>query len=173
MNLAAPCLAGVITGLLACAGCDRNSEAATIDERHTNEQPAVAASATTITAVGVIPTDGGSDAGATLVGVSVTTIATHGHPTVVESIARARCDREFRCGNVADDKTFATTEQCLSSVASAWRDDLNRYECPGGIDQEELDECMREIRNEDCRNPFDSLERLVACRSSDICIATR
>jgi hypothetical protein len=37
--------------------------------------------------------------------------------------------------------------------------------------EKELDECLEEIRNEDCGNPFDTLGRLAACRENDICKA--
>ncbi|WP_438031284.1 DUF6184 family natural product biosynthesis lipoprotein [Sorangium sp. So ce233] len=45
-------------------------------------------------------------------------------------------------------------------------------ECPGGIDSNELNECLQEIGNDDCNNPLDTLGRIVACRSSDLCRAT-
>jgi hypothetical protein len=49
------------------------------------------------------------------------------------------------------------------------RDDLNAKDCPGGIDQKELKECLEETSNSDCKNPFDEAGRLAACRTSDLC----
>lgn len=89
--------------------------------------------------------------------------------SAVDSIVQARCDREARCNNIGPDRTFASNEACSSRVRAEWRDELNLAECPGGIDSKELNECLQEIRNDDCNNPFDTLGRIVACRSSDLC----
>lgn len=87
----------------------------------------------------------------------------------VEAITRTRCQREARCGNIGPDEKFATPEACMSSVGKEWADDLDFDDCAGGIVQKELDECLSEIRNEDCGNPLDSLGRVAACRESDLC----
>ncbi len=87
----------------------------------------------------------------------------------VEEITRARCAREQRCNNIGADRKFANQDACMREVREEWSDDLNAYECPAGINQDELSECLEEVRNEDCNNPFDTLGRIVACRSSDIC----
>lgn len=39
----------------------------------------------------------------------------------------------------------------------------------GGIVLKEFDECLEEVRNEDCDAPFNTLGRIAACRESDIC----
>ncbi|WP_437742741.1 DUF6184 family natural product biosynthesis lipoprotein [Sorangium sp. So ce1504] len=90
----------------------------------------------------------------------------------VDRIVQARCDREARCNNIGPDRTYTSNEACSSRVRAEWREDLNLAECPGGTDSKELNECLQEIRNDDCNNPFDTLDRIVACRSSDLCKAT-
>jgi hypothetical protein len=114
--------------------------------------------------------DAGADAAPALVGASITAVTVHGHPTVVEGIATARCQREKRCKNIGKNKEYASLDACKSKIQDDWRGELNAYECPGGVDAKELAECVREIENENCKNPFDTLERVIACRSSDICI---
>lgn len=89
-----------------------------------------------------------------------------------EQIAQARCAREVRCGKVGAGKDYASQEACVTKIRADWRDDLNARECPGGVVQKELAECLEEIRNDDCGNPFDSLSRIAACRESDLCKAT-
>ncbi|WP_437300276.1 DUF6184 family natural product biosynthesis lipoprotein [Sorangium sp. So ce327] len=81
----------------------------------------------------------------------------------------ARCEREARCNNIGQDREYSSKDACSNEIRSEWRDDLNFTECPGGIDAEELNECLEGIRNEECGNPFDTLGRVVACRSSDLC----
>jgi hypothetical protein len=162
----------MIAATLSTAACDRKNETAPAVEPA--DEPAV--TSTTLGVVGTIPAEAGADggeAGVTVVGVSVTTIAVRGNPGVVEGIANARCEREQRCGNIGADKGHLSLDACRNKIAMDWKDDLNRYECPGGIVQRELDECLQEIRNEDCNNPFDKLERVIACRVSDICISSR
>jgi hypothetical protein len=91
---------------------------------------------------------------------------------VATSITRERCAREERCKNVGAGKDYESTTICQTKTREHWKDDLSSYECPGGIVQKELDEGLEEIRDDDCNDPLDTLGRLAACRSSDICKAT-
>jgi hypothetical protein len=92
-------------------------------------------------------------------------------PVTVTQIADARCEREQKCGNIGADKDYTSKQLCTQKISEEWRDELNTYECPGGVVTKELSECLDEIKNEDCSSPFDTLGRVVACRSSDICKA--
>jgi hypothetical protein len=100
-------------------------------------------------------------------------VARMNNQQAIAMIADTRCAREQRCENIGADKKFASMAVCKTELRDAKRDDLKLSECPGGIDQKELSECMTEIRNEDCSNPLEALERVMACRSSDLCIKTR
>jgi hypothetical protein len=64
-----------------------------------------------------------------------------------------------------------TQSACEAKVREEWSDDINEWECRGGVVQKELDECVSEIKDESCGSPLDSLSRMVACRESDICKA--
>jgi hypothetical protein len=88
------------------------------------------------------------------------------------AIATSRCERENRCNNVGAGKKWASVETCRSDLMTKGRDELSAAECPGGIVQKELQECLGEIQNENCNNPLDKLGRLAACRSSDLCKST-
>ena len=90
--------------------------------------------------------------------------------SAAELIAEARCEREQQCGNVGPDKTFSSAQDCLARIQNDWKEELNARQCPGGINQHELDECMGEIRSEDCGNPFDALARITACTKAQICV---
>nr|ADB12497.1 hypothetical protein [Sorangium cellulosum] len=89
--------------------------------------------------------------------------------SAVDSIVAARCDREARCNNIGQDREYSSKDACSNKIRSEWRDELTFGECPGGIDAKQLNECLEGIRNEGCGNPFDTLGRVVACRSSDLC----
>ena len=89
--------------------------------------------------------------------------------SATDSIAQSRCAREERCENIGDNRKFSSTDDCLARVRADWKDDLNARGCPAGINQPELRECLTEIRNEDCSSPFDTLSRVAACTSGQIC----
>ena len=89
--------------------------------------------------------------------------------SATESIAESRCAREERCDNIGENKKFSSNDDCLARVRADWKDDLNARECPGGVNQPELRECLTEIKNEDCSSPFDTLSRVAACTSGQIC----
>lgn len=87
----------------------------------------------------------------------------------VRLITEARCQREEKCGNVGPGKDYFSASVCQQKIGADWQNELNSYDCPGGIVTKELEECLEEIKNEDCASPFETLGRVVACRSSDLC----
>ena len=90
--------------------------------------------------------------------------------SAAEQIAQSRCDRERECGNIGKDQTFSSMQDCLTRIQNDWKDELNARECPGGINQKELNECLGQVRSEACANPFDTLARITECTSGQICI---
>jgi hypothetical protein len=95
---------------------------------------------------------------------------TSGMRSAADQIADARCEREQRCGNIGADETYSSSQDCLARIRNDWRNDLNARECPGGINQQELDECLAQVRAEECGNPFDTLARVSDCMTAQICI---
>lgn len=87
----------------------------------------------------------------------------------VHAIAKARCERESRCENVGTDKSYPSLEGCRDKIEHEWAGDLNKYECPHGIVSAELEECLTDVRAEECGNPFDTLSRIAQCDADDIC----
>ncbi len=88
---------------------------------------------------------------------------------VAQSLTRARCEAEQRCGKIGSGKNYSSMDACMKQVGSEWQEELNERECPNGIDSKELNECVEEIRGQDCGEAFGALERITACRSSDLC----
>jgi len=84
-------------------------------------------------------------------------------------IAQARCARESRCNNVGEGRRYMNDQACRTVVLNDFSRDLNPTECNAGIDRGELNECMRDIQAEDCNNPLDTISRVAACRTSDLC----
>ena len=90
--------------------------------------------------------------------------------SAAQAIAEARCARERRCENVGADKKYSSTGECMADIRNDWKDDLNARECPGGVNQTQLQECLTAIRNEECNSPFDTLDRVTECTAASICV---
>jgi hypothetical protein len=88
----------------------------------------------------------------------------------VSSIATARCDRELKCKNIGPNKTYLSTDECVTKLQNDKRTALNPQECPQGVRDSDLASCLKSIRDEDCGNPLDSVSRLAACRSGAMCL---
>lgn len=89
--------------------------------------------------------------------------------SAVRAIASARCEREARCKNLGVDAKYPSKAACVDSVRADWAKELNAYECPGGLNRAELNECLEDIRSEDCGSPFDTLARTLSCSKTEIC----
>jgi hypothetical protein len=87
----------------------------------------------------------------------------------VSSIATARCDRELKCKNIGTNKTYLSTDECVTKLQNDKRTAVNPQECPQGVSDKDLASCLKSIREEDCGNPLDSISRLTACRSGALC----
>ncbi|HSN98434.1 MAG TPA: DUF6184 family natural product biosynthesis lipoprotein [Candidatus Nanopelagicales bacterium] len=84
-------------------------------------------------------------------------------------IAQARCAVAQRCNQVGAGQKYLSEDACISQVRADWREDFNAFECPAGYNVKELNECLEEIRSEECNDPIERLGSFAACRASDIC----
>lgn len=89
--------------------------------------------------------------------------------SAVDSIAEARCARESRCDNIGGEKKYSSMEDCVARIREDWKDDLDARACPNGVNQTQLNECLSQVRGEECSSPFDTLERVAACTAGQIC----
>jgi hypothetical protein len=88
----------------------------------------------------------------------------------IDRIVASRCTREMTCTNVGPDKHFTTSDSCVFEVRKRTTDDLKLSQCPDGISGSGLDRCLDAIRGESCSNPLETVGRLIACRTSDMCL---
>jgi uncharacterized protein DUF6184 len=89
--------------------------------------------------------------------------------SAVDSISEARCARESRCDNIGNEKKYSSMEDCVARVREDWKDDLDARSCSNGVNQTQLNECLSQVRGEECSSPFDTLERVAACTTGQIC----
>jgi len=88
----------------------------------------------------------------------------------VDRFAEARCDQEERCKNIGPGAKFASRTVCMDQLRGSIANDLNAYNCPGGLDSGGVDRCMAAIKSEECNHPFDTLTRYDKCRTGALCI---
>jgi len=104
-------------------------------------------------------------------GAATTTGASaSGGESAAQTLATARCDREETCRNVGSGKTYASRNACMDELRDKSRSELNVIDCPGGVDNAQLEKCLSEIRAEKCGNALDAITRLAACRTSALCV---
>jgi hypothetical protein len=154
-----------VAALVACAGCNRNHvDRDGFAERNFDDKSGAAKDSN-----GYGDKSGAGDG----VGTTTVTGAAWGslsNDLAIERIVAARCARESSCNNVGADKHFVNHDLCARELRSRIGDDLKPSECPRGIDAAAVEKCMESIRNESCNNPIDTISRLAACRTSDMCL---
>jgi hypothetical protein len=101
---------------------------------------------------------------------STTSVEIVGNEGAVERITGARCDREFMCNNIGDGKKYDSRAACNNQIGHDNRATLNAEECPRGISEPDLSDCLHDIHEEKCGNPLDSISRLAACRKGKLCV---
>jgi hypothetical protein len=144
-----------VVGLLAIAGCNRDRDRL---DRRDDRSP-------------VVVNERDKDPGTTTI-TGANMAGSVSNQNAVDRIVSARCAREQTCNNVGVDKRYANPPACSAKLKSDMREDLNAKDCPYGVDQKELNECLESIRKEDCNNPLDAISRIGACRTGDMCLKT-
>ncbi len=102
----------------------------------------------------------------------VTSTSAHvaSNDSAIQRITDARCDREVACNNVGAGKSYGTRQACTNELGHDKRADLRAEECPRGISEPDLNDCLADIKSEKCGNPLDSISRLAACRKAKLCL---
>ena len=88
----------------------------------------------------------------------------------VRRLTDAHCDRAKACNRFGPSASYADEGACKREVHHDMQADLRVGECPGGIRERRLAQCIQEIQNEKCGNPLDKISRLATCRSGALCI---
>jgi hypothetical protein len=100
---------------------------------------------------------------------TTTSVQIVGNEAAVDRITDARCEREEMCNDVGAGKKFDTRQACANELGHDKRAVLNPDECPRGISEPDLRDCLHDIHEEKCGNPLDAISRLAACRKAKLC----
>ena len=128
-----------------------------------------------LTITGLLVACGGANQGPPITGTpqsqtSVTSAQRKGDASVVDRLAGARCDQEQGCNNVGPNAKYASRTVCMDQIRGSIGNDLNAYNCPGGLDGNAVDRCTAAIKSEECSHPFDTLTRYDKCRTGALCL---
>ena len=88
----------------------------------------------------------------------------------VKRLTDARCDRAKACNEIGQKEKYPDDAACKRENQHDLQADLRPGECPRGIRQDKLANCVQEIRNEKCGNILDKVSRLATCRTGSLCI---
>jgi hypothetical protein len=89
---------------------------------------------------------------------------------IVERLSRARCDREQSCGNIGGGQKYVSRDVCMDQMRGTIANDLNTFNCPGGLDRGEVEHCLSAIKSEQCGHPFETIGRMQRCRTGALCV---
>ena len=103
-------------------------------------------------------------------GIATTGAGVVGNDDAVQRITAALCNRAQACNHLGKSEKYADEAACKREVGHDVQADLRGSECPRGIRQEKLGNCLQEIQNEKCGNPFDKISRLATCRTGKLCV---
>jgi Family of unknown function (DUF6184) len=103
-------------------------------------------------------------------GVETTSAGVVANKDVAPRITAARCEREKRCNHFGVDKKFKDEAGCRSEVGHDLEADFTAKECPHGVRTERLNTCLQKTREEECGDVSDKINRVAACRKSELCI---
>lgn len=90
-----------------------------------------------------------------------------------EMIADAECDREQRCGNVGQGRTFATANHCIQAKFTPISHELADPDCDrNGVGNTDLYQCVEQIQGRNCGNVMTAgfWEEMMECGSGNLCL---
>lgn len=103
-------------------------------------------------------------------GVTTTGAGVVANDDAVKRLVDARCDRAKSCNEFGEKEKYKDDAACRRENEHDLHADLRGGECPRGIRQEKLSNCVQEIRNEKCGNILDKVSRLATCRTGSLCV---
>lgn len=106
-------------------------------------------------------------------GVSTTTTKSAGilsSEDAVQRLTAARCQREVDCDHIGSGKGYDDYAACEREVSQGLRSSVRTDECPDGIQEAKVDQCLKELKNETCGNVLEQVSRLTTCRTGMLCL---
>lgn len=84
----------------------------------------------------------------------------------VEQLSSAQCQYHQRCGDVGEHQKYSNREHCMTVMRDEARDQIG--ECRTGVDQGDLNDCLKRIHEQGCGGLKISLWK--QCSSDNMCL---
>jgi Family of unknown function (DUF6184) len=106
--------------------------------------------------------------------VSTTTLTAASTPVpvnekAIDGIAATLCRREAKCENVGGAGQYLNHFECVDRLRGEAIVELAPMDCPEKIDADLLDNCLAEIRRQECGLVIAALDRVPACAKAALC----
>jgi hypothetical protein len=86
----------------------------------------------------------------------------------IQSLAKARCEREAQCHNLAGGDNHEKHD-CTHDVYDAQYKLLGPSVCASGIDKSRLDKCISGVQDQLCEASLGPIEGFQECRAERLC----
>ena len=84
-------------------------------------------------------------------------------------LAGARCKHASSCNEIGGNRTYPSTDGCISENRGKAESDLRPADCPHGVDSTRLDSCLSAVSAEACSGIGSGFTRMMACKTSALC----
>lgn len=101
-------------------------------------------------------------------GVKVTAARSERHQTATR-LADELCARAAACSQIGEGARYHTEEACMVDQGAKAPAQISSWSCTPGQTQAGFEECLASIRSERCETDLPRIDRLVACRTTQVC----
>lgn len=84
-------------------------------------------------------------------------------------LADELCARAAACSQIGEGARYRSEEACMADQGNKAPAQISRWDCTPTQTQAGFEECLAAIRSERCETELPRIERLVACRSAQVC----
>ena len=84
-------------------------------------------------------------------------------------LADELCSRAAACSQIGDGARYRTEEACMADQGTKAPAQISSWTCTPGQTQAGFEECLAAIRSERCETDLPRIDRLVACRTAQVC----
>lgn len=84
-------------------------------------------------------------------------------------LAGAKCKHAAACNEIGGNRTYASTDACMSENRGKLQDDLRASNCPHGVNTRRMEACLGEIGSEACSGIGSGFNRMMSCKTGQLC----
>jgi hypothetical protein len=89
---------------------------------------------------------------------------------VVDELSNAQCEHEQKCGKIGAGKKYDSYQVCLDEARGHTANGINADNCPRGIDENAVNNCLSAVRDQSCSFRIERLLSSNPCSPGSLCI---